>query len=97
MSVVVAEKNLPISGHYESEVAVVKLPRCGNCGDPHPLAKDHWKISFADNEHCPSCHEPVQPPGEEQLASAYLNFPWPARLAMWIGRKLHALAKRIEP
>lgn len=93
----VAQQNVPISGHWEAEVGVVKLSKCGSCGSPHPLANNYWKRHFADNEHCPNCGEPVAAPGPEQLASVHLNLPWPVRILMAIGRGLHALARRIEP
>jgi hypothetical protein len=93
----VAEQQVPISGRWEAEVGVVKLSKCASCGSPHPLASNYWKQAFEDNEHCPNCGEPVAAPGREQLASAYVNLPWPARILHGIGRGLHWLARKVEP
>jgi hypothetical protein len=85
------------AGEYEPYMRMQFLPRCAQCFTPHPLARKPQE----DPASCPDCGTPTGRLPREKTVKAAIHGPLVAVAAanacFWIGRKLRALAKRIEP
>lgn len=81
---------------FEPSLTAVKLPRCGGCGHPHPLA---MKPRPADVTKCPNCGAQVATPEGPVVVDAVLTGKSVdmrvARALHAVGRFLRTLAKRV--
>lgn len=85
------------AGDYEPSLGIQLLPRCANCQQPHPLARN----PPADPATCPDCGASARSPGRKIEVPAEITGPFlliaAVNTLLWIGRKLRRLAQRIAP
>lgn len=69
MSVVQNVKPQGVTGYYEPEMQVLKLPKCPECGDRHPLAYQ----PPINQSSCVSCGAALAPLGKPIHVTASLG------------------------
>lgn len=91
MSITSTKAGVGVAGHFEPGLTHQLLRGCRNCGSPHPIA-----LRAPDETICPGCGQPAEPPSAPRTERAVLSGVPLARLFLWIGEKLAALAAKIR-